>query len=669
MLKKGIFVFVISIISISFFASEVYASTNCASTDAPQKKKKKSKKGPVVEFVTSGEGNTRDEAINNALRRAVEQTYGVYLTSSTDIINDEIMNDQIATVSSGNIYDYEVLSDFKSDNIWSVNIRALVSLGDLASYVSSKTGSAEINAEGFQRNVKLWNVNKENEIKALEILRKKIIREYFHVNYYDLSIKVDEPVYNPQTKNYSIRYTVKAHPNSNMTRLYNEVMQTIKCLNCNQTPPNGISAHWYMWYGEGYGLEYDNEFRHFDSKPEGNTGWGKTKPEDIIVRLRSERMIDDINAALGLSIVPPKSFVNCIYTDHISVDTLSLTRDTYKGHALGYSYSCSQTIDLTEEEVVNLKKIEPILGGKFFIYPGARYPGAISDNRIFSISVNDLISAFDDVNEVDLATIANTCLNGTDIHNNEALGIAYMFSAALKGDSCAAYCMWRLLIERNETIVSYSYDDNCKEYSDPIYFLKKAADLGHEYSIYNLGRIYYGQGKFSLAYNNWKKIVEKREMNKDFYLAFAHVCHKAGDYSLALKYLKKVANAGGNKQNEAEYYLALYYYGIKIYSGKEKATSRSWYVKCKYPDVKNNKSEGLRLFNKLKAKGYLKFNPAYDIMTADQARMIMKNDHHCPICDENVTAWKEQRFDLRAQPVTVTKVRYHEDCLKKYNNY
>ena len=59
-----------------------------------------------VKLVVTGDGETKEEATNNALRSAVEQAFGVFVSANTEILNDELVKDEIATVSSGNIKSY-----------------------------------------------------------------------------------------------------------------------------------------------------------------------------------------------------------------------------------------------------------------------------------------------------------------------------------------------------------------------------------------------------------------------------------------------------------------------------------------------------------------------------------------------------------------------------------
>ena len=50
-----------------------------------------------VTLVVSGEGATKEQATHMALRSAVEQAYGVFVSANTEILNDELVVEEIAT--------------------------------------------------------------------------------------------------------------------------------------------------------------------------------------------------------------------------------------------------------------------------------------------------------------------------------------------------------------------------------------------------------------------------------------------------------------------------------------------------------------------------------------------------------------------------------------------
>ena len=63
-----------------------------------------------VTIVVSSKGNNEEEAKAQALRSAVEQAFGTFVSSRTEILNDEFLQDLIVSVSNGNIKKFEVLS-------------------------------------------------------------------------------------------------------------------------------------------------------------------------------------------------------------------------------------------------------------------------------------------------------------------------------------------------------------------------------------------------------------------------------------------------------------------------------------------------------------------------------------------------------------------------------
>ena len=55
-----------------------------------------------VILTVSADGETKDEAIKMALRSAIEQAYGTFVSANTMLLNDELVKDEIVTISSGN---------------------------------------------------------------------------------------------------------------------------------------------------------------------------------------------------------------------------------------------------------------------------------------------------------------------------------------------------------------------------------------------------------------------------------------------------------------------------------------------------------------------------------------------------------------------------------------
>jgi len=122
-----------------------------------------------VTLTVSGDGATKTEATQLALRSAIEQAFGVFVSANTQILNDELVKDEIATVSSGNIKKYEeIASAILPNGNTTVTLKAVVSISKLITYAQSKGSSAEFAGATFGMNMKLKELNKANEEKAIE---------------------------------------------------------------------------------------------------------------------------------------------------------------------------------------------------------------------------------------------------------------------------------------------------------------------------------------------------------------------------------------------------------------------------------------------------------------------------------------------------------------------
>jgi len=116
----------------------------------------------VVTLVASGQGKTLEGAKIIGLRNAIEQVYGTFVSSSSSIVNDSLVKDEIATVSSGNIEKYDIISSEKTSNDeYYITLNVTVSISRLTSYVESKGGSVELKGSVFADNIKIKKLNKK----------------------------------------------------------------------------------------------------------------------------------------------------------------------------------------------------------------------------------------------------------------------------------------------------------------------------------------------------------------------------------------------------------------------------------------------------------------------------------------------------------------------------
>ncbi|MDE6048186.1 MAG: hypothetical protein K2G09_00635 [Paramuribaculum sp.] len=136
------------------------------------------KKNPNEEITltVSSDGLTKDDAVKNALRLAIEQAYGAFVSANTTILNDEVVKDEIVTISNGAIKEYKIISEAqKPDGSgYIVTANATVSLPQLITYAKNHGSECEFAGNTFGMQMKLWEIEKENELRALENLKLQV---------------------------------------------------------------------------------------------------------------------------------------------------------------------------------------------------------------------------------------------------------------------------------------------------------------------------------------------------------------------------------------------------------------------------------------------------------------------------------------------------------------
>ena len=184
----------------------------------------------IVTLTTSGTGKTIEEAKNNALRSAIEQAFGAFISSKTEILNDEIVSDQITSVASGNIQSFEIRSQEKlSDQLYGITIYSVVSVDKLISFVQSKGVSVEIKGGLFAANVKQQMLNEKAEVEAMLQLIGNIHEPL--QNSFNYTIKSSDPISTDDNNlNWNIPIEVTALTNENFVSCSKYLFNTLKAL-------------------------------------------------------------------------------------------------------------------------------------------------------------------------------------------------------------------------------------------------------------------------------------------------------------------------------------------------------------------------------------------------------------------------------------------------------
>jgi hypothetical protein len=188
-----------------------------------------------VSLVVSSKGTTEEEAKTNALRSAIEQAFGTFVSSRTEILNDDLVQDQIVSVSNGNIKKFEILSSLflPDQNLHLITLNATVSLDKLTSFVQSKGyNDVSFDGGGFAMNLKIQNLNASAEIVAI----KNVLEQGLTLSgsFFDRELKVGNPKIEPANRvsipKYQIPLTVHSNLNSNWYGYHNFYAKTLKSI-------------------------------------------------------------------------------------------------------------------------------------------------------------------------------------------------------------------------------------------------------------------------------------------------------------------------------------------------------------------------------------------------------------------------------------------------------
>jgi hypothetical protein len=174
----------------------------------------------TVTLTVSAQGQTISEAKQNALRDAIEQAFGAFISSNTEILNDELIKDEIVSVSNGNIQDYEVISEVELPNGgYATTLTATVSVTKLTSFAESKGANIEFKGGLFAVNMMQQELNEKAELKAVKNIievSKSIFKKSF-----DYSIEsLGSPIKNGYEYKVPLTIKIKFNENFDLFRKY-----------------------------------------------------------------------------------------------------------------------------------------------------------------------------------------------------------------------------------------------------------------------------------------------------------------------------------------------------------------------------------------------------------------------------------------------------------------
>ena len=213
----------------------------------------------TVTLVVSGQGKTQDEAKQNALRSAIEQAFGAFISSKTEILNDKLVQDEIVSVANGNIQKFDVISEVQIPEAgYAATLKATVSITKLTSFCESKGMGVDFNGSLFALNVNQQILNEKNEGRAIQYLLvalKKIIESSL-----DFNIKAGDPASNSSDNAlWAVPLTISFSINNNFSLFKNHLVNSLRGI---AMPANEVKN--YKALGkQAYSLKINREQFYF----------------------------------------------------------------------------------------------------------------------------------------------------------------------------------------------------------------------------------------------------------------------------------------------------------------------------------------------------------------------------------------------------------------------
>ena len=185
----------------------------------------------TVTLTVSAQGQTISEAKQNALRDAIEQAFGTFISSNTEILNDELVKDEIVSVSNGNIQKFEVISEVQiPDGGYFTTLKATISVTKLTSFVESKGGVVDLRGGEFSYNIKKEEFYTKTEFNALQSFITTRLRSQIFYNY---TIESKSPKVDGE--NYSIDIEIGIKANNNLFSFFSDLFKLLENISLNST--------------------------------------------------------------------------------------------------------------------------------------------------------------------------------------------------------------------------------------------------------------------------------------------------------------------------------------------------------------------------------------------------------------------------------------------------
>ena len=358
-------------------------------------------------IIVFGTAEKYEEAKNMALRSACEQAYGVFLSSKSTLLNDEIIVDDLTTISNGIVKSYDVISkEHYPDGRWGVILSVNVSIENLATFLQSKGESVSFNGELLVFNIKQKFLKKDSEFR--------IVAEMFGMLHELMQVSFDYAIENSLPKNskydnskWELLISVKAKANSNIDICAGILIKTLTALSLKEEEIKEYSLLNLNIYG--FGFQYKDQRHNFNFRNHYSIRLANTffsNWEYYVRRFQADVVIDEnsTKASKDKYIIDLSNKKNKIF---------SIEGDTWfkqKGHMFSFNNefepdvmtfltSGSEACKFISKNIITLEILEKIIGFKvkpIGVESEFKYGGYVVDRKDGNVLVAAICDFYTD---------------------------------------------------------------------------------------------------------------------------------------------------------------------------------------------------------------------------------------------------------------------------------
>lgn len=205
---------------------------------------------PSLFIEANGNGATRQQALHDAFREAIQKTYGVLIKSELRVDNDRLTKDVINEYSSAIISKYDVLNEGKaSDGNYKIRIAALVSSSKLLDYVLANTKAQGSNkADGSQIYAQISTAlrNKQQGDRLLQSIASDFPTPALKANLGTLSSRID------QDRQVFLRIPYKIEWNKYFLESFQQIIEYVSTRVCLAPTEDQYRCQYDVLFSSGY---------------------------------------------------------------------------------------------------------------------------------------------------------------------------------------------------------------------------------------------------------------------------------------------------------------------------------------------------------------------------------------------------------------------------------